>query len=166
MPIHRLGEEPTRPAVLGDITCDSDGKINQFINRRDVRPTLQLHAFDGSPYYLGTFLIGAYQEILGDLHNLFGDTNTVHVDLNERGEVELKTVIKGDTVSEVLQYVQFESRDLMNRMQAAVERAVHEGRLDYQAAGRLLKFYEDGLLGYTYLGQAQAAANGNTPSSA
>ena len=84
MPIHRLNEVPTRRAVLGDITCDSDGKIDQFIDLRDVRNTLQLHPFNGEPYYLGAFLLGAYQEILGDLHNLFGDTNAVHVSLDER----------------------------------------------------------------------------------
>ncbi len=151
MPIHRLHERPVRHAVLGDITCDSDGKIEQFIDRRDVRRTLLLHPFDGSPYYLASFLIGAYQEILGDLHNLFGDTNTVHVSLSEQGEVVLQTIIKGDTVNEVLQYVQFNGRDLINRLQTAVEKAVHENRLDHQEAGRLLRFYEEGLHGYTYL---------------
>src|SRR4029078_3027008 len=93
MPIHRLNEKPTRHAVLGDITCDSDGKIDQFIDRRDVRRTLQLHNFDGQPYYLASFLIGAYQEILGDLHNLFGDTNTVHVELTDTGEVLLEAIV-------------------------------------------------------------------------
>ncbi len=151
MPIHRLNESPSRHAVIGDITCDSDGKIDQFIDRRDVRRTLQLHPFDGSPYYLSAFLIGAYQEILGDLHNLFGDTNTVHVSLSDKGETVLETIVKGDTVSEVLQYVQFNARDLISRLQTAVERSVHENRLSHQEAGRLLKFYEDGLNGYTYL---------------
>ena len=84
MPIHRLKQRPTRNAVLGDITCDSDGKIDQFIDRRDVKRTLPLHPYEGKPYYLGAFLIGAYQEILGDLHNLFGDTNAVHVSLDEQ----------------------------------------------------------------------------------
>ena len=103
MPIHRLEEQPTRPAVLGDITCDSDGKVDAFIDRRDVKRTLQLHTFDGGNYYLGAFLLGAYQEILGDLHNLFGDTNAVHVRLGPTGEVMLDSVIKGDTVREVLE---------------------------------------------------------------
>lgn len=151
MPIHRLNERPTHHAVLGDITCDSDGKIDQFIDRRDVRRTLPLHEFTNAPYYLGAFLIGAYQEILGDLHNLFGDTNTVHVDLTDRQDVILQTIVKGDTVTEVLNYVQFNARDLINRMQSAVELAVREGRIDHQEAGRLIKFYEDGLNGYTYL---------------
>lgn len=151
MPIHRLQERPTRPAVLGDITCDSDGKIDQFIDRRDVKRSLLLHDYHGSPYYLATFLIGAYQEILGDLHNLFGDTNTVHVDLNDRGDVVLETIVKGETVSEVLDYVQFHDRDLIHRLQMAVEKAVTDGRIDHRQAGRIVKFYEDGLQGYTYL---------------
>nr|WP_044183775.1 biosynthetic arginine decarboxylase [Pirellula staleyi] len=151
MPIHRLEEKPTKHAVLGDITCDSDGKMDQFIDRRDVKRTLPLHAYDGSPYYLGTFLIGAYQEILGDLHNLFGDTNTVHVDLSPNGDVILEAIVKGDTVREVLDYVEFDHGDLITRLQTAVETAVREGLLDYQEAGRFLKFYEDGLNGYTYL---------------
>lgn len=151
MPIHRLTEQPTRHAVLCDITCDSDGKIDTFIDRRDVKKTLRLHEFDGSPYYMGAFLIGAYQEILGDLHNLFGDTNTVHVELDERGEVVLQTMIKGETVNEVLDYVQFNGKELLDRMQSTVEQAVRQGHLDHAEAGRLIRFYEDGLNGYTYL---------------
>lgn len=151
MPIHRLGERPTQHAVLSDITCDSDGKVDCFIDRRDVKRTLRLHKFDGSAYLMGAFLIGAYQEILGDLHNLFGDTNAVHVELNDAGEVILDTIIKGDTVAEVLEYVQFKGRDLMDRLQRAVEVSVREGRLDHQQAGRFVKFYEEGLNGYTYL---------------
>lgn len=151
MPIHRLNERPTRHAVLGDITCDSDGKIDQFIDRRDVKRTLQLHSYNGSPYMLGAFLIGAYQEILGDLHNLFGDTNTVHVHLNEAGEVQLEAVIKGDNVAEVLDYVEYNVPSLINRLQSAVENAVREGRIDHVEAGRFLRFYEEALNGYTYL---------------
>ena len=152
MPIHRLAERPTRAAVLSDITCDSDGKIDQFIDRRDVKRTIRLHQYhNNQPYYLGAFLIGAYQEILGDLHNLFGDTNTVHVELTETGEVTLEAIVKGDTVREVLDYVEFDHGDLVTRLQTAVETAVREGRLDHQQAGRFLKFYEDGLNGYTYL---------------
>jgi arginine decarboxylase len=151
MPIHRLNERPTRHAVLGDITCDSDGKIDQFIDRRDVKRTIKLHQFEGSPYYMSAFLIGAYQEILGDLHNLFGDTNTVHVDLSPAGEVVIEAMVKGDTVREVLDYVEFEPSDLITRLQTAVEVAVRENRLGHQEAGRFLKFYEDALNGYTYL---------------
>src|ERR1700751_755374 len=132
MPIHRLNEEPTRPAVLGDITCDSDGKVDAFIDRRDVKRTLQLHPFDGGDYYLGAFLLGAYQEILGDLHNLFGDTNAVHVRLGPTGETNLDSVIKGDTVREVLDYVQFKSDSLISRLRRDVETARREGRLTYE----------------------------------
>jgi arginine decarboxylase len=151
VPIHRLEEPPTRHAVLGDISCDSDGKVDQFIDRRDVKKTLPLHGFNGNPYYLGTFLVGAYQEILGDLHNLFGDTNAVHVSLNEAGEVELDTVVRGDTVAEVLDYVQFNARNLLEEFRRDIEKAVRENRIGYEESGRLLRFYEEGLYGYTYL---------------
>jgi arginine decarboxylase len=151
MPIHRLNERPGRHAVIGDITCDSDGKIDQFIDRRDVKKTLRLHQYNNQPYYLGAFLIGAYQEILGDLHNLYGDTNTVHVDMTDSGEVVIESLIKGDTVREVLDYVEFEPSELLTRLQAAVEIAIRENRISHQEAGRFLKFYEDGLNGYTYL---------------
>jgi arginine decarboxylase len=151
MPIHRLNERPTRHAILGDISCDSDGKIDQFIDRRDVKRTLPLHPFNGEPYYLGAFLLGAYQEILGDLHNLFGDTNAVHVSLGENGEVILDNVIKGDTVREVLEYVQFNSEVLLSQFRRDVEAALREGRIGYEESGRLLRFYEEGLYGYTYL---------------
>ncbi len=151
MPIHQLNERPTRYAVLGDITCDSDGKIDQFIDRRDVKRTLPLHQYEGKPYYLGAFLIGAYQEILGDLHNLFGDTNAVHVAMDPCGEVILQAVIKGDTVREVLDYVEFEPDALVRSLRDATEAAVRENRIGYEEAGRFLKFYEEGLHGYTYL---------------
>ncbi|HEX3871774.1 MAG TPA: arginine decarboxylase, partial [Pirellulales bacterium] len=155
MPIHRLAQQPTQNAVVGDITCDSDGKIDQFIDRRDVKRTLPLHPFNGEPYYLGAFLLGAYQEILGDMHNLFGDTNAVHVSLDDRGNVVLETVIKGDTVREALEYVEFDCNVLVKQMRTDVEAAVRDGRIDFQAAGRLLRFYEDGLQGYTYLEDAR-----------
>lgn len=151
MPIHRLNTQPTQHAVLGDITCDSDGKIDLFIDRRDVKRTLPLHPFNGEPYYLGAFMLGAYQEILGDMHNLFGDTNAVHVSLDTNGSVVLETVIKGDTVREVLDYVEFEPEALVRKLRTDVEMAVRETRLDFQEAGRMLRFYEDGLHGYTYL---------------
>jgi arginine decarboxylase len=151
MPIHRLNEPPTRRAVLGDITCDSDGKIDQFIDLRDVRNTLQLHAYDGQPYYLGAFLLGAYQEILGDLHNLLGDTNAVHVSLDDDGEINLDAVIKGDTVREVLHYVQYSADELASKIRKDVERAVRAGKLSLDESRQLLNFYESGLEGYTYL---------------
>jgi arginine decarboxylase len=151
MPIHRLDERPSQHGVLGDITCDSDGKIDTFIDRRDVKKTLPLHALNDQSYLLGVFLVGAYQEILGDLHNLFGDTHAVHVSLNEKQDVVLDAVIKGDTVKEVLDYVEFDVEHLIGKMRMDVESAVREGRLDYLESGRLLRFYEEGLHGYTYL---------------
>ena len=151
MPIHRLDEKPSKHAVLGDITCDSDGKLDRFVDRRDVKKTLPLHVVNGAPYYLGVFLVGAYQEILGDLHNLFGDTHAVHVSLDPNGHARLDTLIKGDTVREVLDYVEFDAEILLGKLRTDVETAVREGRVDYEGAGRLLRFYEDGLRGYTYL---------------
>ena len=151
VPIHRLNEQPTMHAVLGDITCDSDGKLDRFVDRRDVKRTLPLHAFTGKPYYLGVFLIGAYQEILGDLHNLFGDTHAVHVSLDETGEVRLDALVKGDTVREVLNYVEFDADMLLGKIRTDVETAVLAGQIDYKGAGKLLRFYEEGLQGYTYL---------------
>jgi arginine decarboxylase len=151
IPIHRLNEPPSTHAVIGDITCDSDGKIDRFVDRRDVKRTLPLHSVNGEPYYVGVFLIGAYQEILGDLHNLFGDTHAVHVSLDEKGNVVLDAVVKGDTVREVLDYVEFNGDELVRKFRADVESAVREGRLDYTQAGRFLRFYEEGLHGYTYL---------------
>jgi arginine decarboxylase len=151
MPIHRLGERPTNNAILGDISCDSDGKIDMFIDRRDVKKFLPLHGFNGEPYYLGAFLVGAYQEILGDLHNLFGDTHAVHVSLSDTNETVLDTVIRGDTVREVLDYVQFSSKDLQEKFRRDVEMALRQGKIGYEESGRLLRFYEDGMQGYTYL---------------
>jgi arginine decarboxylase len=151
MPIHRLNEKPANHAVLGDITCDSDGKLDRFVDRRDVKKTLPLHSVNGEPYYLGVFLVGAYQEILGDLHNLFGDTHAVHVSLDENGHARLDALVKGDTVREVLDYVEFDAEMLLGKLRTDVETAVRQGRIDYEGAGQLLRFYEDGLHGYTYL---------------
>jgi arginine decarboxylase len=155
IPIHRLDEPPSRNAVLGDISCDSDGKIDHFIGRRVVNHTLRLHPWDHTPYYLGIFLVGAYQEILGDLHNLFGDTNAVHVSLSDDGEVILDQVVEGDSVEEVLNYVQFSSENLLREWRRNVESAEREGKLEKDEAERLLRFYEDGLGGYTYLEDAR-----------
>jgi arginine decarboxylase len=151
MPIHRLEQEPFHHGILGDISCDSDGKVDQFIDRRDVKKTLPLHTFTGEPYFLGAFLVGAYQEILGDLHNLFGDTNAVHVRLDENNQVVVEALIRGDTVREVLDYVQFKSTTLAEQFRRDVESAVREGRIGYEESGLLLRFYEEGLNGYTYL---------------
>ena len=151
MPIHRLKEEPQRRGVLADITCDSDGKIDSFIDQRDVKKTLELHEYTGQDYFLGAFLVGAYQEILGDLHNLLGDTNAVHVRIDEQGEIHVEEFVRGNSVREVLSYVQFNADELLNRMRRDVERAVREKQLTLEEATLLLKFYEDGLAGYTYL---------------
>ncbi len=150
-PIHRLEEEPTREAILADLTCDSDGKLDQFIDLQDVKKTIRLHAANGKPYYLGAFLVGAYQEILGDLHNLFGDTNAVHVSLRSDGKYRLDHVVKGDTVSEVLSYVEYDRLDLLKRIRNLAEFAVREGGLTFEESAMLMRRYEEGLAGYTYL---------------
>ena len=151
LPIHRLHERPDCSAVLGDVTCDSDGKIEQFIDRRDVKRSLPLHSLRNEPYYLGAFLVGAYQEILGDLHNLFGDTHAVHISSDEHGRVAVDTVVKGDTVSQVLQYVEFNPEELAKNLRCSIEEAVRDGLISDGQAGRFIRFYEDGLGGYTYL---------------
>jgi arginine decarboxylase len=208
MPIHRLGEEPTRRAILADITCDSDGKIDNFVDKRIEKKTLELHElraaqptlFHGNgggngggtgsspardaaagsngthspiagsispapttayePYYIGVFLLGAYQEILGDLHNLLGDTHAVHVSYNpeggandspEGGNWSIDEVVEGDTVKEVLQYVQFDTEDMCEAVRKDVERAIKTNRLTVAEGKSLLMFYEQGLDGYTYL---------------
>ena len=152
MPIHRLAEEPTRKAIIADITCDSDGKIDRFIDLRDVKDVLELHPLEGkNPYYLGIFLVGAYQEILGDLHNLFGDTNAVHVSLDEDGNYSIDHVIEGDTVTDVLKYVQFAKGDLVRLVRRATEHALKEGRMTMEEAAKMINAYQTGLEGYTYL---------------
>jgi arginine decarboxylase len=151
LPLHRHQEEPSRRAVLADITCDSDGKIDQFIDRRDVKKVLELHPLNGQDYYIGVFLVGAYQEILGDLHNLFGDTNTVLVTLGEAGEYHIDHVVLGDTVTEVLKYVCYDRDDLLARVRRSTEAALRAKRITLEDSRRLLRMYEDGLSGYTYL---------------
>jgi arginine decarboxylase len=170
MPIHRLSEEPRRRAVLADITCDSDGKVDQFIDVHDVKKTLELHEYTGEPYYLGAFLVGAYQEILGDLHNLFGDTNAVHVSFDDDAGPRFEHIVEGDTVTEVLGYVQYNVPSLMERMRQTVEKAVRERRITVDESRQLFNFYQSGMNGYTYLEEApeehhtlgnSAATNGN-----
>ena len=152
MPIHRLTEEPSRRAVLADITCDSDGKIDHFIDRRDVKSVLELHPFvTGQEYHLGVFLIGAYQEILGDLHNLFGNTNTVHVSLARGGGYQIEHVVAGDTVTDVLKYVSYAREDLVARVRRFAELAVRANRMSLDETRSLVRMYEEGLSGYTYL---------------
>jgi arginine decarboxylase len=152
MPIHRLNERPTRRAILADLTCDSDGKVDRFIDLRDVKSVLEVHPVQqGKPYYIAMFLLGAYQEILGDLHNLFGDTNAVHLSMDQDHGYRVERVIEGDTVSEVLTYVQYEKQDLIRRIRSRLEIAVRAGRINVKESGLLMKRYEEGLSGYTYL---------------
>jgi arginine decarboxylase len=154
LPIHRLQEEPANRAVLADITCDSDGKIDHFIDRRDVKNVIELHSLQpDSPYYLGAFLVGAYQEILGDLHNLFGDTNTVHVSLDAEEGYTIDGVVTGDSVADVLRYVRYNRGELVARVRQAAEAALRAKRMTLEESRLLVRRYEEGLSGYTYLEQ-------------
>jgi arginine decarboxylase len=150
MPIHRLEERPTRRGTLQDVTCDSDGKIDRFVGwERDGKRSLELHTFNpAEPYVLGIFITGAYQEILGDLHNLFGDTNAVHLRLTEDGGYEVTDLVHGDTVTDVLAYVQFESEALIANFRKKVARA---SSLSRSEANAFIADYISGLAGYTYL---------------
>ena len=152
MPIHRLNERPSRRAILADLTCDSDGKVDKFIDLRDVKSVLEVHPPQvGKPYYLAMFLVGAYQEILGDLHNLFGDTNAIHISLDEEHGYRIERVIEGDSVADVLGYVQYEKQELVRLMRRRLESAVRCGHINFKESARLMKRYEEGLAGYTYL---------------
>jgi arginine decarboxylase len=150
MPIHRLNEKPAQRAVLADITCDCDGKIDRFIDKEDVAMVLPLHALKpGEPYYVAVFLVGAYQETLGDLHNLLGDTNVVGVHL-ERGKPVYTHEVEGDTVSDVLTYVEYDPKELVTRFRVFAERAVAAGRITPKERREILDMYRAGLAGYTY----------------
>ena len=151
MPLHRLDEEPTRRGVVADLTCDSDGKIGKFIDQHDVREVLELHPWTGERYYLGVFLVGAYQEILGDMHNLFGDTDAVHVRVDPKGTPTLEHIVAGDTVREVLAYVQFDSTELVERIQKSLDTALRAGRIDHERAQHVLKRFRANLEETTYL---------------
>jgi len=152
MPLHRLDERPERSAVLADITCDSDGKIDRFVSRRDIKRALELHEPNaGEDYYLAAFLVGAYQETLGDLHNLFGDTHVVHIRLDEAHGWWIEEVLKGDTASKVLAYMQYDTDELYPRFARDCERAMRDGRLSVAEGQALKRFYESELAGYTYL---------------
>ena len=151
MPIHRLGETPERRGILADITCDCDGKIDRFIDPHGVEKTLPLHDIkDGEEYVLGVFLVGAYQETLGDLHNLLGDTNVVSIRVREDGGYDFMRELEGDTVADVLSYVEFDTKRLLNRFRKNAEEAVRDGRITARDRGRIVRTYEAGLRGYTY----------------
>jgi arginine decarboxylase len=152
MPVQRLDERPTRKAVLADITCDSDGKIDRFVSLRDVRRTLDLHEQrPGEEYYLAAFLVGAYQETLGDLHNLFGDTHVVHIRLHPEGGWWIEEIVKGDTANKVLEYMEYDVAELYPALARDCERAVREGRMTVAESQAIKRFYENELNGYAYL---------------
>ncbi|MBK8481525.1 MAG: biosynthetic arginine decarboxylase [Proteobacteria bacterium] len=152
LPLHRLNERPTRAATLADITCDSDGKVDNFVDRRDIKRTLELHETQGDERYtLAACLVGAYQEVLGDLHNLFGDNHVVRVSLDAEGSWSIDEVIEGDSVREVLAYVGYSGGEMVRTMRQDVERALRASTLSVAEGRSLLEFYESGMAGYTYL---------------
>lgn len=152
-PIHRLLETPTKAAVIADLTCDSDGKIDCFIGRHGVaNDSITLHEINPNvPYYLGVFLVGAYQEILGDLHNLFGDTNVIHVDLNAQGEWEVEEIVEGDSIENVLQYFQYRPDSILEAVRVALQSGLKAGKLSNEESAKILKRIKHALKGYTYL---------------
>lgn len=151
VPISRHNEKPDRNATLQDITCDSDGKIDNFISTRNFNYNLPVHSLkEGEPYYIGVFLVGAYQEILGDLHNLFGDTNAVHITVNEKGH-QIDQIIDGETVAEVLEYVQYSPKKLVRAVETWVTSSVKSGKISLAEGKEFLSTYRSGLYGYTYL---------------
>lgn len=151
MPISRLDERPDRTATIQDITCDSDGKINNFISSHGANSHLAVHALNNKePYYIGVFLVGAYQEILGDMHNLFGDTNAVHVSVY-KDRYEIDQVIDGETVAEVLDYVQFSPKKLVRSVETWVTSSMKAGIITPEEGREFLSNYRSGLYGYTYL---------------
>jgi arginine decarboxylase len=152
MPVHRLDEMPTEQAILADITCDSDGKLDSFIDIHGVKRVLELHSVSPcEPYYLGAFLVGAYQETLGDLHNLFGDTNVVSVRINEDGTYDFIRELEGDSVADVLSYVEFEPKQVLENFRKVAEQGVRTGKISPQERFMIMRAYERGLRGYTYL---------------
>ncbi len=157
-PLHRLAEEPSEPVVLADITCDSDGSIDRFADLRDVKRYLPAHKLQtGDRYYFVAFLVGAYQEILGDMHNLFGDTNAVHVEVGLDGSPEFSTVVTGDTVEEVLKYVDFEKEELCHHWRSVLEVAVSKGNISAIESGEMYRRYQRSFDSYTYLNSTPVA---------
>ena len=151
MPIHRLNEQPTRQAVIADLTCDCDGKLDNFVGQYGNITTLPVHVVKpGQEYYLGIFLVGAYQETLGDLHNLFGDTNIASIRIREDGEIEFVHELEGDSIADVLSYVEYQPKELYRRFLALAEQAVRESRITIKERQTMLKLYNESLGGYTY----------------
>jgi arginine decarboxylase len=152
MPLHRLNTEPSRKAIIADLTCDSDGKIDKFIDLQGVQRHIDLHPYrSDQPYYIGIFLVGAYQECLGNLHNLFGDTNAVHVDIGEDGQPRIASIVEGDTIKEVLGYVQYSGDDLIAGLNSIIDKAVRLGNLSAEESAKFMQRYKESLGGYTYL---------------
>lgn len=151
MPLQRLDEAPNKSAVIADITCDCDGKIDQFVDLHDIKKTLPVHKVnDDEDYYIGVFLVGAYQETLGDLHNLFGDTNVVSIKIDENGEYTLTNEIQGDSVSDVLSYVEYDTKEMRRSFKKMTETAVKEGNISASEHREIIDAFVNGLSGYTY----------------
>jgi arginine decarboxylase len=151
MPIHRLSEEPDRPAIISDITCDCDGKIDRFPDQKQERGSIMLHSLkDQEEYYLGVFLVGAYQETLGDLHNLFGDTNVVSISVNEDGSYKILREVEGDSVEDVLSIVEYDLRAIKTRLKNITEDSISKGFITAKERRVIFKTFEEGLRGYTY----------------
>jgi len=151
LPIHRLNEKPYVKAILADLTCDSDGKIEKFIDLKDIRTTIFLHKYTTKPYYLGIFLVGAYQEILGDLHNLFGNTNVIHLSIKKNNSYAIEHIVPGDTVSKVLKHVQYNNIDLINKIRKNTEKSVYYKKISLEESIQFIKLYKNALSKYTYL---------------
>ena len=152
-PLHRLNEKPTVNAILVDITCDSDGKISSFIDLQDVKDYVTLHPLNNKPYYLGIFLTGAYQDIMGDLHNLFGRVNEVHVFLedDEPNGFYIEEALSGSRIADVIEGVQYQQEDLCRKMKAQIDAATRKDQVKPRAGVRLLELYESQMLNKTYL---------------
>jgi arginine decarboxylase len=151
MPIHRLDEVPERPAIISDITCDCDGKIDNFPDYSHEKKTIMLHDLkDDEDYYLGVFLVGAYQETLGDLHNLFGDTNVVSINVKANGSYQIIEELEGDSVADVLEFVEYDVKAMKNRLKQIAEESIEEGYIKTKDRKSILKAFEEGLRGYTY----------------
>ena len=151
MPVHRLNEAPTRNAIIADITCDCDGKIDKFIDTHNVRKSLPLHDYRADEeYYLGVFLVGAYQETLGDLHNLLGDTNIVSIQIKEDGDFKFIRELEGDSVADVLSYVEYDTKAMVSQFRETAEKAVRRGLITPHERQEIMRAYQKGMRGYTY----------------
>ena len=159
LPIHRLNEEPTQRGTLADLTCDSDGKIARFIGKKGEKDVLELHPIkQGESYYLGMFLVGAYQETLGNLHNLFGNTNTIHIRLASKNTAQqgytIEHVVRGNTTDEVLEQVQYDPKDMIEQIRRRSEQALQRGQITIEEARKLMANYKAGMSRYTYLAES------------